>query len=267
VLVDTRNEGSKTRIEPRQAAFMDPDFDGDFPQAAPVRRNPSKKIEQMTGHKINNGVSKPEELAPETSQRHGTSQEQIEIKTVNGTKYAVAPEVAVGNYGQERAARGPGGHHHLTNIAHQRRSQYQPGDGLYAPHRPLQEWKNGSIGALTGELLDLDVRQTEAEKDKAWWEAGHSGKRKVSASKKPKIEAYDGENENSNGMVFPTFSGSDEDYSPFVSSIGAQTWLKIQHPVVPLARLTIGYRGNTKAEARRRNKVWPMEKNPLRTKA
>lgn len=221
-LEETRNEGSENRTTThRPAAAVDPDFDEDFPQPAPVRRNPSKKIKQLALQKLNNEVPQPispqqqqlyvdrldrsEELAPEASQRGGTSQEHAEIATVNGIKYAVAPEVVAGNFGQERAARGSDGHHHLPNIAHHRRSQYQPGDGLYVPHRPLEEWKNGSIGALTGALLDLDMRQTEAEKDKAWWEAGHSGKRRASANRRPKIETYDGENENSNGMAFPNF--------------------------------------------------------------
>jgi hypothetical protein len=42
--------------------------------------------------------------------------------------------------------------------------------------------------------------------------------------------------------------------------------LKIQDPVVPRARHTIGYMGNHRVEIHRRNKVWAMKKNPLLTR-
>jgi hypothetical protein len=270
---DARKEELRPRPAPRPAETMDQLPDENISQPAPVRRNPSSKIEQLTGHQVKNGVPRPmspqqeqlyahrlglgEGLGPEASQQQGTSQARTEIKTVSGIRYAVAPEVAAGNYGQERASRGPEGHHHFSDIAHNRRSQYRPGDGLYVPHQPLEEWKNGTVGILTGPLLDLEVRQTEAEKDKAWWEAGHSGKRRTSSSKKPKIEMYDGEYENSNGIVLPNLSDSQEEsYMPFISVVGAQTWSRIQEPVVPRARHTIGYTGNSKAEEHRRNKFW-----------
>ena len=278
---DTRKEESKNRPAPRPGGTVDQLLDEDFPEPAPVRRNPSRKIEKLKGYQAKSGLPRPmspqqqqlyadrlglsEELSPEISQQQGPSQARTEIKTAGGDKYAVAPEVAAGNYGQERAARGPNGHHHLSDIAHNRRSQYRPGDGLYVTHQPLEEWKNGTVGALTGALLDLEVRKTEAEMDKAWWEAGHSGKRRTSSSKKSKIETYDGENENSNGMVLPNLSDSDESYKPFVSGVGAQTWSKIKEPVVPRARHTIGYMGNGITEEHRRNKFWLMKKNPLST--
>ena len=242
---DTRKEESKIHPATRPGETVDQLSNKDFPQPAPVRRNPSRKIEQLTGYQDKNGLPRPmspvqqqlyadrlglsEELGPDSSQQQGPSQARTEVKTVGGIKHAVAPEVAAGNHGQERAARGPNGHHHLSDVDHNRGSQFRPGDGLYVPHRPLEEWKNGAVGALTGALLDLEVRQTEAEKDKAWWEAGHSGKRRTSSSKKPKIETYDGEYENSNGMVLSNLSDSEEEsYTPFASVVCAQTLVENQ---------------------------------------
>jgi hypothetical protein len=261
---DTHKEETKNRPATRPAETVDQLSDDDFPQPAPVRRNPSREIEQLTGYQAKKRLPRPmspaqqqlyadrlglsEELGPESSQQRAPSQARTEIKTASGIKYVVAPEVAAGNHGQERAARGPNGHH-LSDVDHNRRSQYRPGDGLYVPHRPLEEWKNGAVGALTGALLDLEVRQTEAEKEKAWWEAGHSGKRRASSSKKPKVETYDGEYENSNGMVLPNLSDSEEEnYTPFVSVVGAQTWSKTKDQVVPRARHAIGYMGSGNAE-------------------
>jgi hypothetical protein len=197
---------------------------------------------------------------------------------VSGVKYAVAPEVAGGNYGQERAALGPDGHHHFSNIiplGHHRRSQYRPGDGLYVAERPLDEWKTGGTAALTGALLDLavrqpEVRQTEADKDKAWWEAGNKGRRRSSTSKQRKIQTYDGEHENSNGMVSQKLSESmGVDEIPFLSTTGVRTWSKIQESAVPRARSYIGYEEmRSVGEETHRRKRWSSKKkkqSPLPT--
>ncbi len=280
---DTGNEESRHRTATRPAETTDQLSDEDFPQPAPVRRNPSKKIEQLTGYQVKNGIPRPmspaqqqlykdrlglsEQLGAESSRQPGPSQARTEMKTVSGIKYAVTPVVATGNYGQEMATRRLGDHHHLSNISHSRRSQYRPGDGLYVPHQPLEEWKNGTIAALTGALLDLEVRQTEAEKDKAWWEAGHSGKRRTSSSKKPKLETYDGEYESSNGMELPDLSDIKEEiFTNFVSAVGTHTGSNIQEPVVPCARYTIGYKRNSEGEVHRQKKFWPVKKKPLPTR-
>jgi len=276
---DTRKEESKSHPVTRPVETVSKLSEKDLPQPASVPRNPSRKIEQSTGYQGGNELPRPmspqqqqlyadrlglsAELGPESGRQQGPLQSRAEIKSINGIKHAVAPEVAAGNNGQERATQGPNGHYHLSDIAHNRRSQYRPGDGLYVPHQPLEEWKNGAVGALTGTLLDLEVRRTEAENDKAWWEAGHSGKRKTSLSKKPRIETYDSEYENNNGMVLPNLSNSEESYALFVSVAGAQAWSKIKETVVPCARHIIGYTGNGNAEKHRRNEFWLMKKNSL----
>jgi hypothetical protein len=278
---DKRKEEPKTRSTPRAADTAEQLSDEDFPQSAPVRRNPSSKTAQLTGQTVKNGMQRPmspaqqqlyrdrlglsEELGAESSQP-GPSQARTEIKTVSGIKYAVAPEVAAGTYGPESATRRPDGQRNLSDSVHNRRSQYRPGDGLYGPHQPLEEWKHGTTAALTGALLDLEVRQTESEKDKAWWEAGHSGKRRTSSTKKPKIETYDGEYENSNGMVLLNLSDPEgENYTSFFSVGVAEIWSSIQDLIVPRARHTIGYKGNRRVEVHRLSRFWPMRRNLLLT--
>ena len=52
-------------------------------------------------------------------------------------------------------------------------------------------------------LLDLEINEkTESDKDKAWWEAGNTGKRRSSFSQR-RGAAYDGEYDDDNGRVPP----------------------------------------------------------------
>jgi hypothetical protein len=184
-----------------------------------VRRNSSKKIEQLTGYKIaaspmktipsqqqQSCVGRPDqsdELGPKRSQENNRPELRAETRT------AVPPDVAEGNSTPGKAARKLDGHHHFPNIIdpnHHRRSQYQPGAGIYAPSQRLDEWKNAGVAVLTGALLDLEVKQTAIDKDKAWWEANRTGKRRPSNTKQVSLGGYDGGSESNNGMVFPAIS-------------------------------------------------------------
>ncbi len=85
-------------------------------------------------------------------------------------------------------------------------STYRPGAGLYLPDKRLDEWKNAGVASLTGDNLDLtSSAQAEADKDKAWWEAGNKGKRS------PTTTTFDGTDDTQNGTVFSNFSYSYED--------------------------------------------------------
>ena len=85
-----------------------------------------------------------------------------------------------------------------------RRAEYTPGDGLYLPPNFLDEWKQATVGSLSGTLLHLaeDLPQGVG-KDKTWWESEGS-KRGISARPR-KAEAFDGEYAETNGNTSPPF--------------------------------------------------------------
>lgn len=170
--------------------------------AKPTRRGDSRKIEQLTGaqaptnqHQMyRSGLGGSGSLARPTSQRQpGMAQPA----TVNGAKSAIlAPNN--GDYVRSSDRQGHQGGHHISNIFHPGRPA---GPGVYTPKKRLDEWRKGGVVLLDGAMLDLDVMErSEAEKNKAWWEAGNTGRRRSSTTQR-KIEAYDGEYDNTNGTV------------------------------------------------------------------
>jgi hypothetical protein len=87
---------------------------------------------------------------------------------------------------------------HLSDVLH--RHANSPGHGAYLATPRLDEWKKGGVALLAGPLLDLETKEpVEAEKDKAWWEAGDSGKQRRNSTKQRKAEAYDGEYDSKSG--------------------------------------------------------------------
>ena len=129
-----------------------------------MRRGTLNKIEQLTGEK------RP--MQTSTSAQPG-KEIRTKLVTVNGIQYALNP---TGDSTQP-ATRQPPTARHLPDLLHHRHEQ-APGQGVYMPSRRLDEWKKGGVALLAGPLLDLDVvDQSEAEKDKAWWEAGNTEKR------------------------------------------------------------------------------------------
>src|ERR1019366_8391022 len=111
---------------------------------------------------------------------------------------------------QDVPSQGHADHHRISNILHPNHGNTS-GPGGYVPSRRLDDWKKGGVALLSGGLLDLEVVEpTEAEKDKAWWEAGNTGKRRRSSTKPRKAEAYEGEYDDSNGMIPPHISHADQ---------------------------------------------------------
>lgn len=181
--------------------------DDDSIDAQPKRGNSTRKIEQLMGNKVGTDFRRPmspqqqqlyadrldrsEELGPElnASGERALNGGATGVATVNGPRDAVPAAATAGNYGQEQAATGPDGHHYFSKIVHagrNRRDPFKPGYGLYTPTERLFEWKTAGVASLTGTLLDVKEplpKQTEADKDKTWWEAGNTGRRRRSVAK------------------------------------------------------------------------------------
>ena len=135
-----------------------------------MRRKTLNKIEQLTGEKP------PVQSSKSTQAEKGI---RTELVTVNGIQYAVNPATTNSNETATQPAtrQPPTAHHILPDLVHHGHENTL-GQGVYVPPRRLDEWKKGGVALLAGPLLDLDViDQSEAEKDKTWWEAGNTGKR------------------------------------------------------------------------------------------
>jgi hypothetical protein len=276
-------------------SVLDLDSD-DSTSAMPVRMNSARKVEQLMGTNAaiySDKPGHPEALAPVRNSLSGKSEAEPTAWAANGVQNASPASTSSRNVTEERAVVATDGHHYFSKIVHagrNRRHPYRPGAGIYAPAKRLDEWKKGGVASLTGTLLDVDVqvKQTEAEKDKAWWEAGHTGKRRPSFTKPLPIEAYDGENENSNGNVLPDsqtpqveaeyFSlpslsidspiPEDENEDCPFPLIASNTWVRDHDQVVPRARQYIGFQGTSKNKARveRRDKSWYIKPESSKTK-
>ena len=72
--------------------------------------------------------------------------------------------------------------------------------GVYVASNRLDEWKKGGAALLDGAMLDLDTKE-RTDKDKTWWEAGGGSRTRRGSTKQRRAEAYDGEYDDSNGMV------------------------------------------------------------------
>ncbi|TAQ91616.1 hypothetical protein B7494_g19 [Chlorociboria aeruginascens] len=164
---------------------LDLDSDDDM-DIIPIRRGSSRKIAQLTGQ------APPQNDADSPRERRVPG-----LVTANGAKYGDGPAGNNETLRNEHPGPKQPRHHHISDIVHHGFRHDGSGEGVYIPSRRLDEWKKGAVALLSEDLLDLDDVQTDAEKDKAWWEAGHTGRRQ-SSSRQRKAEAYDGEYDDSN---------------------------------------------------------------------
>ncbi|KUJ24388.1 uncharacterized protein LY89DRAFT_776516 [Mollisia scopiformis] len=164
-------------------------YNDDEVDAKPVRRGTLSKIEQLTGHKA------PIPAASMPKNDKGIRTERVKV---NGVHFNVSPTISDGPT-DDVPRQNAKPHPHLSNILHHKQG-HPTETGVYTAPRRLDEWKKGGVALLSGAALDLEVNEkTEAEKDKAWWEAGNTTRRRSSV-KQRKAEAYDGEYDDSSGM-------------------------------------------------------------------
>jgi hypothetical protein len=238
----SQRTAAKERME---LARNEDDYDSiDELEGRPLRRK-SNKVEQLTGHKLGENRS----ITPQQQQLYADRLDRSE---------------ELGPGADERPANG---HRHFHDIIHRDRDPYAPGDGMYLPEKRLSEWRKAGVAQLSGALLDLHSRQTEDEKNKAWWEGGGRGGRRASATRSGNWGPMDGEYDDTNGKVVSTFLLDDED-APIslnrpsyddarAGSVAHPRWSKDHDPVWPPARQYIGYQGSKEpTNVHRKNKSW-----------
>lgn len=134
-------------------------------------------------------------------------------------------------------------HHHVSKLIYGHgREKLRPGQGMYNPPTYLDEWKKATVGTLSGALLDLTEEQesatVQAEKDKAWWETPPSKRRGSIPSRPRKAEAFDGEYDDTHGMVL-SIEQSSRDKKEWTDGEFAgcrQSWTTGYDDAVPPAR-------------------------------
>ena len=184
---------TRSPVVPVGAFYDDSDDDSDL---LPVRRNTSKKIEQLTGEKVPMTQQQKFEDQARGSEGVARSASQhkpgmTQIVTVNGMKRAILGPVNNGDSAQGKIRQDS----HAPQVRKGEKTWYQP-------ESRLDEWKTGGVVMLDGNHLDLEPDEmTESAKDKAWWEAGNKGTRRRSSTKQRKAEAYDGEYDTNNGTI------------------------------------------------------------------
>jgi len=89
---------------------------------------------------------------------------------------------------------------HISDLVYRARDNLQPGQGIFKPADYLDEWKQATIGTLSGALLDLEDVPPVVEKGATWWESPQSSsRRRSSMSARPKrAEAFEGEYDDTN---------------------------------------------------------------------
>ncbi|KAG8163553.1 hypothetical protein KVR01_006850 [Diaporthe batatas] len=84
------------------------------------------------------------------------------------------------------------------------RREYKPGQGMYNPPKVLGEWKKGTVGTLSGTMLDLEDETTpKVDHSQTWWENPPTQRRGSISTRPRKAEAFDGEYDETNGMPTP----------------------------------------------------------------
>lgn len=154
--------------------------------------------------------------------------------------------------------------HHFAQYFH--RHEYKPGQGLFNPPKYLNEWKKGTVGTLSGTLLDLSGEMTPiTDKGQTWWETPPSQRRGSISARPRKAEAFDGEYDEANGrhlfnnLFYSTRVTGDEDGEASTVGNHRQSWSLHYDDVVPHAREFLGHQATTDGrKARRQTRLYSL---------
>lgn len=148
--------------------------------------------------------------------------------------------------------------HRLGEFFHRR--EYKPGQGMYNPPKFLGEWKKGTVGTLSGTLLDLDDETTpKVDQSQTWWETPPSQRRGSISTRPRKAEAFDGEYDETNGMHTPDDPTTDLQERDTGPEGLRQSWVVHYDDAAPHAREFLGHQATTdKRKARRQSRLYSI---------
>ncbi|KAJ9152088.1 Transcription factor [Pleurostoma richardsiae] len=155
----------------------------DIPHSVKVTRGPSQR-----------------DAAPRTDQRDTRPHAGLAAAAVaTGAVAAASGERGGDDYSDEDDRSSDSEHHHVSDYLPRRREKLKPGQGMYNPPKYLDEWKKGTVGTLSGALLDLEGSlEPGMNRDQTWWENAPSKRRGSMSSRPRKAEAFDGEYDETN---------------------------------------------------------------------
>lgn len=144
------------------------------------------------------------------------------------------------------------------------RREYKPGQGMYNPPKLLGEWRKGTVGTLSGTMLDLEDETTsKVDHSQTWWETPPTQRRGSISTRPRKAEAFDGEYDETNGMHTPG-SLTDSPKRDTAPKGLRQSWLLHYDDAAPQARELLGPQAMTdKRKARRRSRLYPAGRPPM----
>lgn len=195
-----------TRREPGQLALADDDLDSPMTTGNSANAtNYARKREAPVSTKAGSRSQFPAGSVSDRAQAPTSKGKATTMGAVAGGT-AVAGAAAFARRSQHDERNGSDDHddrsdheHHFSEFMH--RHEYKPGHGLYNPPKYLSDWKKGTVGTLSGTMLDLAAETTPTNLDKGstWWETPPS-QRRGSTSRPRRAEAFDGEYDEQNGM-------------------------------------------------------------------
>ncbi|KAL7791305.1 hypothetical protein V8C37DRAFT_417060 [Trichoderma ceciliae] len=209
---------SETEIQPMQRRVTEPIYareerglNAEYAPAAAIGRiiyeasqknrggflhlNPAvKSLEDQTSHDLIEEPQEPREpQEPQEPQEPKRPREPREPREPQELKEPQVPQAS--QVPQERPE---------SRMIFKNPDELLPGDGLYNSPQWLNEWKKGTVGTLSGTLLDLSVNQPAGsiEKNNVWLDreqGGHHRRNSSMTSRPRKAEAFDGEYDSTNG--------------------------------------------------------------------
>lgn len=152
----------------------------------------------------------------------------------------------------------PDHEHHFSQYFH--RHEYRPGQGLYNPPKFLSEWRKGTVGILSGTMLDLSDETTPTlDKGQTWWETPPSQRRGSISSRPRRAEAFDGEYDETNGTRSLDDSTNTTEQDNMGSQGHRQSWSFYYDDVVPHAREFLGHQATAdKRKAKRQTRLYSV---------
>lgn len=194
--------------------------------------------------------------------QHATSKGKVATGAVTEAAAAIGPAAVTGRSQHDGNASDDDKHfnheHHYSEMLH--RHEYKPGKGLYNPPKYLSDWKKGTVGTLSGTMLDLaaEMTQTHLDKSSTWWETPPP-QRRGSTSRPRKAEAFDGEYNENNGMQTPGDVDDMVEDENVATQGHRESWTAHYGDVLPRSREVLGHQASTgKRKARHQTRLYSV---------
>lgn len=241
-----------TAVEPRRASGRADIDHPDSPFTPSKAANTPKKRRDSTSITFADDVRQNE--APKTATNSGAT---ARTAAAGGTAAAIARGQQHDGHASDDDASSDD-EHRLGEYFHRR--EYKPGHGMYNPPKFLGEWKKGTVGTLSGTMLDLDDETTpKVDQSQTWWETPPSQRRGSISTRPRKAEAFDGEYDETNGMHTPDDPTTDLRERDTGPQGLRQSWAVYYDDAAPHARQYLGHQATTdKRKARHQSRLYSI---------